>query len=176
VRHLLGWWVVTPRRTTCPAGRPLYRYDDLPADRLATRSMLRRRRRALAPGQQPVASYWTGYEDVPLFEIADSWYAAARPGGNAGSSTLLGDVYGQDLAVLPGAVPLHRHAWPGVDGLNHPPPPDATARQLVELMAAKLAVVLTAIAEVLARREGVDPAEVRIGPVDFGRHDGEAGR
>lgn len=63
---------MSKRRTHCPAGRPIHRFGDLPADRLATRTMLARRRRRPADGQEPVASYWTGHEYVPLYEIAST--------------------------------------------------------------------------------------------------------
>jgi hypothetical protein len=62
-----------PRRTHCPEGRPIYRHDDLPADRLATVTMLKRMRRRLAEGQQPVASYLsTSQRYSPLYEVAAS--------------------------------------------------------------------------------------------------------
>jgi len=38
--------------------------------------------------------------------------------------------------------------------------------------AVPLATLMADIAVVLAEREGVDPAEVRIGPVDFGNDEG----
>lgn len=59
------------KRTHCPAGRPLYRYGDLPTG-LATVTMLSKQRRRLADGQQPVASYWTGHQYVPLYDVAAS--------------------------------------------------------------------------------------------------------
>lgn len=62
------------RRTHCPEGRPLYRYDDLPAVQLATETMLRRARRRVGEGQQPIASYLvTGTSDyAPLYAVVDS--------------------------------------------------------------------------------------------------------
>lgn len=60
------------RRTECPAGRPLYRHGDLPALQLATVTMLRRARRRVADGQQPIASYMTYRDYAPLYAVADA--------------------------------------------------------------------------------------------------------
>jgi hypothetical protein len=66
------------RRTHCPQGRPLYRFDDLPAAQLATESMLRRGRRRLVQGQPPIASYmvFSGKDYAPLYAVADTALAA----------------------------------------------------------------------------------------------------
>lgn len=40
---------------------------------------------------------------------------------------------------------------------------------------AALAVLLTQLAAAIAHRDGVDPRDVRIGPVDFGSEDVSAG-
>jgi hypothetical protein len=77
-------WIITDERTaaerkadkrvqTCPAGRPVYRHGDLPAQQLATDTMLRRMRRRRRPGQAPVASYLMpsrGY--AALYAVADA--------------------------------------------------------------------------------------------------------
>jgi hypothetical protein len=83
------WWRVTPmpdrvakrllpsrRQPFCPDGRPLYRRDDLPASVLATVSMLATDRRRPASGQQPIATYYTGYQHTGLYTVAD---AEAKP-------------------------------------------------------------------------------------------------
>ena len=55
------------------AGRPTYRYGDLPAQQLATRTMLRtEHRREPRPGQQPIAFYALYRDWAPLFAIADT--------------------------------------------------------------------------------------------------------
>jgi hypothetical protein len=46
--------------------------------------------------------------------------------------------------------------------------------QVVEPAAMPLAAMLTNMARVLAERDGVDPAMVRIGPVDFGPEHGSS--
>ncbi|MFI0406493.1 hypothetical protein [Actinomadura sp. 3N508] len=84
VLRLNGAWHAAPERPTadrrrdqrrqyCDAGRPIYRWDDLPAAQLATRTMLQKRlRRRPTEGQEPVASYkvYRGY--APLYAVADT--------------------------------------------------------------------------------------------------------
>lgn len=55
------------------AGRPTYRHADLPAQLLATKTMLRtEHRRQRRPGQQPIA-YYSLYRDwAPLYAITDT--------------------------------------------------------------------------------------------------------
>lgn len=60
------------RRTECPDGRPLYRHGDLPAEQLATLTMLKRRRRRLAEEQEPIASYLMMRGYAPLYAVADT--------------------------------------------------------------------------------------------------------
>lgn len=62
----------TAKRTHCPDGRPLYRPGDAWPEGLATRTMLKRRRRRLAEGQEPVATYWTGREYAPLYRVQEA--------------------------------------------------------------------------------------------------------
>lgn len=59
-----------PRRTHCPAGRPLYRVGEIP-DHLATVTMLRLQRRHPAPGQPAAASLlYAGNKYTELYDIA----------------------------------------------------------------------------------------------------------
>ncbi|MEV4020204.1 hypothetical protein AB0J35_57980 [Nonomuraea angiospora] len=76
-------WILTDERTAagrkadrrvqeCPAGRPVYRYGDLPAHQLATDTMLRRMRRRRRDGQAPIASYMLNKGYAPLYAVADA--------------------------------------------------------------------------------------------------------
>lgn len=83
VVRLDGAWLAAPerspadrrkdrRRQHCDAGRPIYRYDDLPAAQLATKTMLSARRRRPNDGQEPVASYKVHRGYAPLYAVVDS--------------------------------------------------------------------------------------------------------
>ncbi|WP_242890891.1 hypothetical protein [Actinomadura litoris] len=84
VVRLDGTWLVAPersaadrrrdrRRRCCDAGRPIYRYEDLPSAQLATRTMLRKQfRRRPAEGQDPVASYMVHRGFAPLYAVIDA--------------------------------------------------------------------------------------------------------
>ena len=55
------------------SGRPTYRYGDLPAKHLATKTMLRREhRRKPAPGQLPIAYYDAREMWAPLYAVVDA--------------------------------------------------------------------------------------------------------
>ncbi|MEU6562535.1 hypothetical protein [Nocardia nova] len=86
-------WTITPmpadvdrrhlpsrKRTRGPKGLPLYRFDDLPAAALATRTMLRTQYRArLAEGQAPIAEFYAGRDYYDLYAIDDSDPLATLP-------------------------------------------------------------------------------------------------
>ncbi|MBF6422893.1 hypothetical protein IU436_29770 [Nocardia farcinica] len=68
--------------TRGPKGLHLYRFDDLPATALATRTMLRTQHRARpADDQAPIAEYYTGYRYSALYAIDDAQPLPALPAG-----------------------------------------------------------------------------------------------